>query len=507
MRRLAARLQLLALLVVPPAFSAAPAEPSPADPVQRAAELLESGRPGEALALLRPAALEPDAGAAALYYAGRAAAAVGELEEAAGFLERSLALEPGSPAVRELGVLRAREGRYGAAYELLKPWTASFPDDLGAAEIAALCAVQLSRPGEAEALLARLPQDQARVQILWSRVRLLRGDPWGAMALLTPLLETTTGPMQRDVRGGLAEAYLAAGEAAEAAPLLEGHVEGDPARALLLARARSASGDRDAALALLRPLASELLGHARAAGTTPIAEGPDILHEYGRSLAVAGRDDEALPFLEAAARLSPDDAAAWEHFGRALAAAGRGEEAAAALARSEGLLAAAGPDAERERRRKADLDDPASRELRRAMALAGRGDYEAALRIARREAALSPQDPRPRLLEGRVLLTAGRAAEAARIAEDLVAAMPRNADALYLRGIVRAGLDDPRGAERDLRAALAAAPSHTAAMSDLAVLLTRRGETAEARALLERVLALDPADPQAGALLEGLDDG
>ena len=42
-------------------------------------------------------------------------------------------------------------------------------------------------------------------------------------------------------------------------------------------------------------------------------------------------------------------------------------------------------------------------------------------------------------------------------------------------------------------------------MNDLAVLLIDRGETAEARQLLERVLELNPDDPVAAANLAHLD--
>jgi Flp pilus assembly protein TadD len=86
----------------------------------------------------------------------------------------------------------------------------------------------------------------------------------------------------------------------------------------------------------------------------------------------------------------------------------------------------------------------------------------------------------------------------------MVEALPANADAVYQRGAVRVALDDLAGAEADFRRALELAPEHTAAMSDLAVLLAGRGEKAEARTLLERVLALRPDDKVAKANLQGL---
>lgn len=469
--------------------------------------LLESGRAQEAYDLLRPMAAEPGAEAAVLYNAGRAAAAVGAGEEAVAFLDRSRALEPGSPAERELGLLYARAGRYAPAYALLNPWVAGHPDDQRATEIAALCAVQLARPVEAEAHLARLPQELPQVQLLWAAVRQMRGDPWGAIALLEPLLDGASGAMERDVRRRLAEAHATVGNASQAVELLQGQVAGDPAMALQLARAQYQSGDAEAALATLEPFAPPLLARPGAAEEAPLPAAPGILLEYGRLLAAGGRGADAVPFLDAATRLAPEDKEGWQQLGQALAAAGRGEEAAAAMARFQDLLAAEGSDSEREERLAADLDDPTGRELREATRLLEREDYEAALRVARREAALAPADPRPVLLESRILAMAGRADEALAIAEALVAALPSNADALYQRGIARVGLGDVAGAESDLRAALEIAPEHVAAMSDLAVLLADRGETAEARALLARVLELRPGDPAAAAALRDLGDG
>jgi Flp pilus assembly protein TadD len=74
---------------------------------------------------------------------------------------------------------------------------------------------------------------------------------------------------------------------------------------------------------------------------------------------------------------------------------------------------------------------------------------------------------------------------------------PDNADAQYVRGIVRMAVNNLEGAEADLRGALDLAPAHTAAMSDLAILLISRGDEVEARQLLERLLELRPGDPVA----------
>ena len=110
----------------------------------------------------------------------------------------------------------------------------------------------------------------------------------------------------------------------------------------------------------------------------------------------------------------------------------------------------------------------------------------------------------PVLALARILLVLNRAAEALPHAEAAAALAPGNADALYQRGAVRLALGDAAAAEADFRAALSAAPEHTATMSDLAVLLMARGQRDEARRLLERVLELRPGDAMALANLERL---
>ena len=82
---------------------------------------LETGRAAEALEVLAPLTEAADTNPAVLYNAGRAAAAVGELDRATGFLERSLVALPTSPAARELGFLRLAQGEVTEAYLVLRP--------------------------------------------------------------------------------------------------------------------------------------------------------------------------------------------------------------------------------------------------------------------------------------------------------------------------------------------------------------------------------------------------
>src|SRR4051812_42012060 len=106
---------------------------------------LRTNRPKEALAILKPLADAPDADPAVLFNAGRAALAVGQKNEGMEYFEHSVALAPGSPASRTLGLILAREGEPGHAYEVLRPWVAATPNDTEARLAAALLAVNLQR--------------------------------------------------------------------------------------------------------------------------------------------------------------------------------------------------------------------------------------------------------------------------------------------------------------------------------------------------------------------------
>ncbi len=464
---------------------------------------LEAGRAADALRLLQPLAESEDAEPAVLYNAGRAALAVGQRGQGEHYLQRSLEKSPGTPAARELGLLRGARGDFAEAYELLLPWARAHPEDAEARTAAALCAVQLQRVPEAEELLSDLPQDRPRVRLLWGHVQLLKGDPWGALATLKPLAESPPPEIAGDLRRLLAEAHATAGQAAEAVAVLKDHVGGSPSVALQLAQAQYQSGDLAGALATLAPFAERVAAGGRGADL-PEETAAGIAREYGRWRLLGGDYAAALPHLETATRLRPGDKQSWQALGQTLAGLGRREEAESALARFRELAAAEPPTSSVDRRARQELSDPTGRELRRAFELLAAGRGEEALRVARTEKGLARGDLRPSLAEGRILLALERPREARAVAEEVLAAAPGSPDALYLRGTVRMALGELAGAEADFRKALAAAPQHTASMNDLAVILIERGQTAEARGLLEKVLEINPDDEVAAANLAGL---
>lgn len=464
---------------------------------------VESGRPLDALDVLEPlSALDPP-DPAVLYNAGRAALALGQMQRAGEFFDRSIQVDPSSPARRELGLMLGRGGMYTRALALLKPWATQYPTDIEVRLAAAFCAVQLERVPDAEELLSDLPQSQPQVSLLWSRLLLIKGDPWGAVNTLTAILESAPETMQLDVRRVLADAYAAVGQAAQAVEVLAGYSERDPSIALQVGLAQYQSGDLDAALETLRPFAEGLAGSPDPA--LPATLAADLALHYGRFLAMAGERERALPYLEQATSMDPDDKQGWQILGQTLAALGRRDEAKLALERFQEISKREVSASKQEQQEQEERDDPTLAAVRETFALMAEERLDEALARIRQERAIARNDLRPVLLEGRLLTLLGRNPEALEVAEQAVRAAPDNADSLYLRGTVHMAMGNAPAAEADFRQALTLRPEHTATMNDLAVLLIDSGDTAEARALLERALELNPDDEVAAENLANIE--
>jgi tetratricopeptide (TPR) repeat protein len=465
---------------------------------------LETGNPQRALEILTPLCEGPEADPAVLYNAARAHLAVGQPEQALALLERSVRLIPNSVASRDLGLLLAQQGRYREAYRYLRPWAAAAPDDSEARLVAALCAVQLKRPNEAEELLSDLDQSNPRVRLLWGKLLLDKADPYGALATLKPLAENPPPQMELDVRRTLADAHAAVGQSADAVELLQGWVGESPAVALQLAQAQYQSGDLAGATTTLQPFAGALL--AQLSSSDP-ASVPglvvELIVEYGRLLATGGRHPDALPYLEAATRLDPSNKQSWHQLGQAYAATGRVEEAQTALARFQEIVKQEVPAAMKEVELEKNLEDPTGRELRDAMKLQADGRTAEALALIRQEMELAPDDPRPVLLESRFLMFDQQLDEALGAAERALEMEP-SPDAFYQRGSVLLAMQQVDEAEASFRQALELMPEHTATLNDYAVLLMGLGRNDEARQMLERALEIRPDDALAAANLESL---
>ena len=465
--------------------------------------LIEAGRGEQALALLEPLAAADGAPAALLFHTWRAARQVGRGGELLELLERSVALDPVSPAGRELGLIRGRQGDLRGAYVLLRPWVEAFPEDQPARLAAAVCAVELKRIPEAEALLAGLPRELPQVGILWGKVLMDRADPWGALATLSALPDDLQPAMDKDRRRTLALAYMSTGQSSEAAKLLVGRVDDDPGLVLLLSQAQSQSGDVEAALATVTPLAEAVLADPEP-WLPELAAG--LLVDYGRQLISTGTPEKALPALQMAAQLDPYNKLVFQSLGQSLAAAGRREEAVVALARFNELTTTEPAPVEKNTEQEAGIDDPTGAQVQQAMRLAGQGRLGEALQTAQDEQQLSPGDPRPILVEAQLLFALDRQQEALEAVDRALTVAPENPDCHYQRAVILMALQQLQDAESEYRKTLELVQDYAPAMNDLAVLLMMQERNDEARSLLQQVLEINPNDALAASNLEQLNE-
>lgn len=474
---------------------------------------LQTNRPQDALAVLKPLADLEGANPAVLYNASRAAAAVGQNENARTYLIRAALQAPASPAARDLGFAMMREGKVVEAYGLLTPWALRNPKDGDARLMAASLALVLERPDEAESLLAGLPADDPAIRLMRGRALAQKGKGKEAVALLKPLLDKHPQGMDLEVRRALAEAHLAAGEPAQTLQILQGHVGNHPGLALLLGRAQHRSGNATAALATLKPFADQIPADPAKVGDPRPAVG--IAIEYGSLLVEAGRAKEAVPYLEKATTLHPQGQEGWKTLAQALDAAGRKDDAQKARAKVEEIAQAIArppappppppaPAQGSAPQPSAPAQPALSEHMQEAMRRMAQGESQKALEAVQKEIKAAPSDLRPRVIEVRLLLILQRYVEALQAAEAALQLQPNNPDLIYQRGVVQMARKDMTAAEKDLRRALEIAPRHTAALNDLAVLLMSTGRGAEAKPLLEQILKINPQDQMASRNLEEL---
>lgn len=463
---------------------------------------VEAGEPSRALEILQPLIGEETADPGVLYNAGRAAEALGLLEDAGRHYRRSLESQPHSPALRSLGMMLGRHGYPAEAYAFLKPWTNANPNDLEARVAAVAGAIALERAPEAETLLEGLPGTDPGVKMLRAQLLLQQADPWGAINELQTLAGEVPPAIDGAVRRTLARAYLVVGDAEGALEQMEPVDATGPEDAVLLASAYFQAGRLEEAIAELAPHA-EPLASSPVPGNAPVVT-RDIVLEYGRYLHSHGEAGRAVPFLRLATELSPDEPGALQALGQALAASGKRDEAREVLERFRVLSQAGANDVASVNQQREDIADPTGREVRRALKLASEGDIEGALEGLLREAQLTPNDPRPAYGASSILLEAGRNEEALLAADQALAMAPGQADGLYQRGAVLMALDRLVEAEDMFRQALEAQPTHLATLSDYAVLLMSTGRNGAARSPLRRILELRPNDPVAKGHLERL---
>jgi Flp pilus assembly protein TadD len=464
---------------------------------------LETGRPKEALALLGPIADTDAAGPLILNGAARAALSQGQTGTAEKYLWRAVAKAPDSPAARDLGLLLGSQGRLSESYLLLRPWAVAHPDDGEARLSAAYAAVELDRTPEADEMLKGLPDDNPRVRLLKGRILLVQQRPREGLTTLEPLLKGGPPELDLSVRRYVAEAHIALGESSAAAELLKGRVGDDPSLAVLLGRAYYRDGNPTEAIAVLEPVARNLL---IGAPSTPGEQSlmADLALEYGQALVALSKWPEAIKVLDRATQLNPGSLVGWQLLGRAQLASGQREDANKSMEKFRQVEGAQKSNTARINQQQNEADDPTGRNLTQATSFAAAGHLDKALALVRQEVKLQPSDPRPRATEVMLLITSKQPQDALKAAEEALSSAPNNPDFVYLRGAAKMALKDLPGAEQDFRQALTLKPDHIGAMSDLAVLLTTTGKKDEARQLLQKVLALKPGDPVATANLKSL---
>jgi tetratricopeptide (TPR) repeat protein len=469
---------------------------------------LEIGLPRDALEILHVLAEADGANAAVLYNAGRATLETrGDEGKAMAYLERSVALHPISPAARLLGLRRGAQGKTVEAYRLLGPWALANPEDHEARLAAAAAALKLERLPAAEELLRGLDRTQSGVRLLGADLALKQRDPSTAADLLEPLAATAPAEMEADVLVLLSTAWLELGRSGDVLKLLTDKTNQRPRLALALARAHNQGGDPQAAIATLDPFVQPILVR----NPEEMPPGParalmgSITRQQGRLLLAVDQPAEAVALLERSALFEPFHRETWQELARALAATGEIAKAEASLERfrelAEARKQAEVPGLKGHRR----MDDTTGRRLAEALEWSARGEKEKALDIVRQEISLTPQDPRPRLLEIRTLLTLGRASEARRAADRTVEAFPELPDAKHFRAVAFLAEGDLRSAEDDLRQVLLAVENHLPAQNDLALVLARQGDLVGARKLLEEILAAHPDDSLARQRLADLE--
>lgn len=459
---------------------------------------LNSGKTADAWAVLEPLTRVEKPDPAVLFNAARAAKAVGAEDRIEPLLERSFTLSPLSPATRELGFLRIRQGRSLEGFELLTAWIKIQPTDAEARIAAAQAGMRLGRLAEARQILDPLDPDSPATRILKAQTALAAGNAAEALKELQPLLKGAGGDLERDARGLAADAYLSLDSPAEAAAVLAGKTGGDPQLSLLLARAQKQSGKLGDAIATLKPFAEAWLRAGAKAGGTP-AFGSALLLEYGRGLSAAGRSKEGVVALRKAVELNPRSQLGWTSLAEALEALGQTAEAKQATARSNELS-----QADRQRLAAMSMAGKGGADLAPIFSRLDSGETAKALEQTRALAAEHATDPRPRLLEVRILAALSRNDEALRVAQQLVEAYPTMADALYTLGSLQAARGEVDRAEVNLRRALELTPQFPPALNDLAVLLMTQKRFTEARELLEQALAINPNDELAQRNLRAL---
>jgi tetratricopeptide (TPR) repeat protein len=215
-----------------------------------------------------------------------------------------------------------------------------------------------------------------------------------------------------------------------------------------------------------------------------------VQYGFGLALAKTGRHAEALEHEMEALRHRPNDAILCYNIGNELAELGRPDEALTFYQKSLGLKA-------EDKLRKSIHNDVANTLSQLGRLEEALVHYDAALAIA-------PGDAKVITNKGNALVLLKRPSEAIELFRK-AAVLDRNHTALFINmGIALIELKRYDEARDSFLEAIRQNPSSMSAHRYLAVTYMRMGMLFEARAELERLLALDPNNAQARAAIEGI---
>ena len=352
----------------------------------------------------------------------------------------ALALDPNNPiALVKLGQEAIRSGEPEEAERLLSRAHRALPDEPTIAVSRAQAMKLLGRNAEAEAILLSLvekhPSNAAPYYMLGELYSVSASNQDAAAAERAYRKAIELEPESAVARAALAAALTRlgrTGEAAEEAGRIPDTTPGRPDQLLGISKALLDAGQMEKAARLLERVSPGDFTSATA------------LNSLAEAFHLAGRDDRALSALDRADRISP--ALAATHRNRAL------------LRRASGDL----PGAE--------------------------SDLIAAL-------ALEPDDWKTRLALARLLALSGRLEEAKESCDLVLKADPSLAQAWFLRADLRMRLDDRRGAIEDFRQGLARDPHSAHGHYTLGLLLSDRGDHAEALDHFREAARLAPDNP------------
>ncbi len=358
---------------------------------------------------------------------------------------------------------RARlEGRdFAGALALLEPLGKTFPPSVEALSLLGALYLQLDRPADALAVLeAHTSDPDADPRLIFHAAR----------------------------------AALALGREEQGEKLLIAAVGRAPASfaAVRLAELRATQGASAEVVKLLQPFADGELASSIALRDPSLAA--RLAWLQARAFLDLQKPARALGFLEHLSELETSDDSVWQLLGETLVEVGEIDRAQTALTRAQTLREQRLSSENAARENREHVQEESSRLLAQAFEQHNAGQLEEALASLRGAIALSSDNPRPRLLEVRLLSELRRDEEALLKADALARDRPKDPEPLHLRGMIQLNLKHFAKAEHDLRQVLAMKPDHRGGLNGLAMVMMVTDRWQEAEEVLKGLLQSWPDD-------------